>query len=224
MVKIAPSILSADFSRLGDEVEEVERSGLADRIHIDVMDGVFVPNLTIGPPVVEAIRRRTALPLDVHLMIVEPHRLIEQFADAGADYLTVHVETCRHLHRDVELIKRRGVRAGVALNPATPVVLLEDIVNEIDLILVMTVDPGFGGQAFLAGLMPKIASARELVDRSGASVEIAVDGGINPTTAPEAVAAGAQVLVAGSAVFRHRAGIARAIRDLRSSVAGKVTG
>lgn len=216
MIKIAPSILSADFSRLGDEVEAVERSGLADWIHIDVMDGVFVPNLTIGAPAVEAIRRHTSLPLDVHLMIVEPHRLIDQFADAGADYLTVHVEACRHLHRDIELIKRRGVKAGVALNPATPVTLLEDIVKEVDLILVMTVDPGFGGQAFLGAMLPKIARARELVSRSGAAAEIAVDGGISVATAPQAVTSGAQILVAGSAIFHHQGGIAQAIQDLRS--------
>lgn len=221
-VKIAPSILSADFGRLADEVEAVERSGLAQLIHVDVMDGVFVPNLTVGPLVVQAVKRHTSLPLDVHLMITEPHRYIEQFAEAGASYLTVHVEACPHLHRDVELIRRRGLKAGVALNPATPASLLEEVIDLVDLILVMTVDPGFGGQAFLTEVLPKVAKVRNMVDRNGARAQISVDGGVNSATAPSVVAAGAHILVAGSAVFHHPKGIAKGIEEIKDSLSGAV--
>lgn len=213
-------MLSADFSRLGDEVEQVERTGLADMIHVDVMDGVFVPNLTIGPLVVEAIKRRTSLPLDVHLMITEPHRFIEQFVDAGSDYLTVHIEACPHIHRDIEMIRRSGVKPGVALNPGTPASLVEEVIAEVALVLVMTVDPGFGGQPFLTKMLPKIARVREMVRTAGVTAEVSVDGGITAATAPAAADAGAQVLVAGSAVFRHRQGIAAAMGELKASLIG----
>ncbi len=219
MIRIAPSILSADFGRLAEDVQEVERFG-ADLIHVDVMDGVFVPNLTIGPLVVEAIKRRTSLPLDVHLMIVEPHRYVEQFAKAGADYLTVHVEACPHVHRDIEMIRRVGAKPGVALNPGTPLSAIEEVLPDVDLALIMTVDPGFGGQAFISGQLPKIARLREIVEKKGLTAEVSVDGGISAATAPAAVAAGARLLVAGSAVFRHPRGIASALSELRDSVLG----
>lgn len=202
MVKIAPSILSADFSKLGEEIKDVERGG-ADYIHVDVMDGHFVPNITIGPLIVEAIRPITKLPLDVHLMIDNPDQYIEAFANAGADYLTVHVEVCKHLHRTIHYIKSFGVKAGVVLNPATPVQTIEHVIDDIDMVLLMTVNPGFGGQKFIEGVLPKIRQVKELVDKKGLSVEIEVDGGVNEETARKCVEAGANVLVAGSAIYNE---------------------
>ncbi|ALS21563.1 MULTISPECIES: ribulose-phosphate 3-epimerase [Paenibacillus] len=215
MLRIAPSILSADFSMLGQEIADVERGG-ADWIHVDVMDGHFVPNITLGPLVVEAIRPKTRLPLDVHLMIEEPDRYIPAFAKAGADLISVHTEACVHLHRTLHLIKEQGVKAGVVLNPATPLSALEHVMDDkLDLVLVMTVNPGFGGQHFITGMLPKIAKLREMLnDRGLQDVDIEVDGGINEETAKLAVEAGANVLVAGSAVFNRpdRADAIRAIR------------
>lgn len=200
MVKIAPSILSADFARLGEEIKDVERGG-ADYIHVDVMDGHFVPNITIGPLIVEAIRPVTKLPLDVHLMIENPDQYIEAFAKAGADYITVHVEACRHLHRTIQLIKSTGVKAGVVLNPATPVDSLKHIIEDVDMVLLMSVNPGFGGQKFISSVLPKIRQVKELADSLNLDLEIEVDGGVNEETAKLVIEAGANVLVAGSAVF-----------------------
>lgn len=200
MVKIAPSILSADFSKLGEEIKDVERGG-ADYIHVDVMDGHFVPNITIGPLIVEAIRPVTQLPLDVHLMIENPDQYIEAFAKAGADYLTVHVEACKHLHRIIHLIKSFGVKAGVVLNPATSVSTIEHIIDDVDLVLFMTVNPGFGGQKFIHSVLPKITEVKELALAKGLELEIEVDGGVNEETAKLCIEAGANVLVAGSAVY-----------------------
>ncbi|UCF21514.1 MAG: ribulose-phosphate 3-epimerase [Gemmatimonadota bacterium] len=198
---IAPSILSADFTRLGDQIAEAEAGG-ADWIHVDVMDGHFVPNITIGPLVVAAAKRASRLPLDVHLMIENPDRYLGDFIEAGATWLTVHQETCPHLHRTVQKIRELGARPGVAVNPSTPVETLIDILPFIDLVLVMTVNPGFGGQRFIEACLAKVARlSRQLEGRGLQHIAIEVDGGIDPTTAPRAVAAGASVLVAGSAVF-----------------------
>ena len=202
MVKIAPSILSADFSKLGEEIKDVERGG-ADYIHVDVMDGHFVPNITIGPLIVDSIRPITKLPLDVHLMIENPDQYIEDFAKAGADYITVHVEACRHLHRTIQLIKSLGVKAGVVLNPATPVQLIEPIIEDLDMVLLMSVNPGFGGQKFISSVLPKIKQVKEMSEQKGLNLEIEVDGGVNEETALLCVEAGATVLVAGSAVFNQ---------------------
>jgi ribulose-phosphate 3-epimerase len=217
MIKLAPSILSADFARLGDQVKQAADAG-ADYIHVDVMDGHFVPNLTIGPLIVAAIRPITRLPLDVHLMIESPEKYIGDFANAGADIITVHQEACIHLHRVVEQIKAHGKRAGVAINPATPIATLEEIFPFVDLVLVMTVNPGFGGQAFIATMPQKIAALRKMIDARGLAIELEVDGGINAETAPRVVQAGAQVLVAGNAIFKHPAGIVPAMKELRESV------
>ncbi|WP_419877111.1 ribulose-phosphate 3-epimerase [Brevibacillus centrosporus] len=204
MVKIAPSILSADFARLGEEIQDVERGG-ADWIHVDVMDGHFVPNITIGPLIVDAIRPVTKLPLDVHLMIEEPDRYIPQFAKSGADWITVHQEACRHLHRTLALIKEQGVKAGVVLNPATPVSTIEHVLTDLDMVLFMTVNPGFGGQKFIHNVVPKIKQLRQMLDERGLGhVEIEIDGGVNSETARLCEAAGATVLVAGSAVFNQK--------------------
>jgi ribulose-phosphate 3-epimerase len=216
-VKIAPSILSADFARLGEQVREAEAAG-ADYIHVDVMDGHFVPNLTVGPLVVEALRPVTRLPLDVHLMVEQPELLISAFAQAGADILTVHQEACVHLHRVVQEIKELGKRAGVALNPATPVGVLEEILDDVDLVLLMTVNPGFGGQSFIEGMLSKIERLRRMIDERGLRCELEVDGGINGVTAPQVVDVGANVLVAGYAVFEAGAGIVEAIRGIRRSI------
>lgn len=202
MVKIAPSILSADFSKLGEEISDVEKGG-AELIHVDVMDGHFVPNITIGPLVVESIRPITKLPLDVHLMIENPDQYIESFAKAGADYITVHVEACRHLHRTIQLIKSFGVKAGVVLNPATPVQLIEPILEELDIVLLMSVNPGFGGQKFIPSVLNKIKQVRDLAKQKGVQLEIEVDGGVNEQTARLCVEAGATILVAGSAVYNQ---------------------
>lgn len=203
MVKIAPSILSADFARLGEEILDVERGG-ADWIHVDVMDGHFVPNITIGPLIVEAIRPVTKLPLDVHLMIEEPDRYIPQFAKSGADWITVHQEACRHLHRTLYLIKEQGVKAGVVLNPATPIATIEPVLPDLDMVLLMTVNPGFGGQKFIHNVVPKIKALRDLLNERGLGhVEIEIDGGVNVETARLCEEAGATVLVAGSAVFNQ---------------------
>ncbi|RTE08665.1 ribulose-phosphate 3-epimerase [Paenibacillus whitsoniae] len=215
MVYVAPSILSANFARLGDEIKDVERGG-ADWIHVDVMDGHFVPNITLGPVVLEAIRPVTQLTLDVHLMIEQPDRYIPDFAKAGADLISVHVEACTHLHRTLGLIKQQGVKAGVVLNPATPISTLEHVLDEqLDLVLIMTVNPGFGGQAFIPGMLNKIRALRELANAKGLTgLHIEVDGGVNEVTAREAVEAGANVLVAGNAVFGQpdRADAIRRIR------------
>jgi ribulose-phosphate 3-epimerase len=202
MVKIAPSILSADFAKLGAEVLDVEQGG-ADLIHVDVMDGHFVPNITIGPLIVEAIRPVTKLPLDVHLMIEDPDQYIEAFAKAGADYITVHVEATRHLHRTLHLIKSFGVKAGVVLNPATPVETIQHIIADIDMVLLMSVNPGFGGQKFIPEVLPKIKRVKELAAEKGAAIEIEIDGGVNSETAKLCIEAGATVLVAGSAVYNQ---------------------
>ena len=199
--RIAPSILSADFARLGEEVRDVTAAG-ADFIHVDVMDGHFVPNLTIGPLVVKALRSHSALPFDVHLMISPVDPYIAEFAEAGADILTVHPEAGPHLHRTIQLIKSLGKRAGVALNPATPVEAVETVLDAVDLILVMSVNPGFGGQSFIESQLAKIERSRKLIDQSGRAIDLEVDGGINPETARRAVAAGADVLVAGTATFK----------------------
>jgi ribulose-phosphate 3-epimerase len=197
---IAPSILSADFGRLAEEVKAVEAAG-ADWVHVDVMDGRFVPNLTIGPVVVEAVRRATRLPLDVHLMIVEPERYLDAFAKAGASVLTVHVEACPHLHRTLQHIRGLGVRPSVVLNPATSLSAIEEALPFAEMVLVMSVNPGFGGQSFIPEVVPKIRRLRKMIDAAGLKTEIEVDGGINPQTARQVVEAGATVLVAGSAVF-----------------------
>lgn len=216
MLRIAPSILSADFSRLGQEIADVEQGG-ADWIHVDVMDGHFVPNITIGPLVVEAIRPVTRLPLDVHLMIEQPDRYVQDFIKAGADSVSVHAEACVHLHRTLHFIKDHGVRAGVVLNPATPLSALEHVMDEaLDMVLLMTVNPGFGGQSFITGMLPKIAELRRRLNERGlAHVDIEVDGGINPETAGQVIEAGANVLVAGSAIF-GRSDRAEAIREIRA--------
>lgn len=213
-VKLAPSILSADFARLGEEVKEAEAAG-ADWIHVDVMDGRFVPNISIGVPVVEALRRVTRLPLDVHLMIVEPERYLEAFAQAGADRLTVHVEESPHLHRTIQQIHELGLKAGVTLNPATPVSLLADILPEVEQVLVMSVNPGFGGQSFIPSALSRIGRVRKMLDEHGLAAELEVDGGISPETAGAVVRAGATVLVAGSAIFGSGKGIRTALHELR---------
>lgn len=217
MIKIAPSILSADFSKLGAEVQEVEEGG-ADWLHVDVMDGHFVPNLTFGPLVVGAVAPHTGLPLDVHLMIEHPENYIPAFAKAGAHLITVHAEACVHLHRVLHLIKEHGVKAGVAINPATPVSAIAEVLEDVDLVLVMTVNPGFGGQAFIPGTVRKIREIRKLQEQYGIKeLHVEVDGGITADTARTVVEAGADVLVAGSSVF-GRSDRAGAISDIRSSI------
>ena len=216
-IKLAPSILSADFSRLGEQVAEVTKAG-ADYIHVDVMDGHFVPQITIGAPVVAAIRRWTSLPLDVHLMIEAPERQIDQFAEAGADIITVHIETCPNIHQVVSAIKGRGVKVGVSLNPETPIKTLSEVLPSVDLVLVMTVNPGFGGQPFIEAMLDKIAQLRAELDKSGLPAELEVDGGINAEVAPRVVRAGARVLVAGAAVFGSGQTISEALKKLRASL------
>ena len=216
-VKLAPSILSADFARLGEQVAEATKAG-ADYIHVDVMDGRFVPNITIGAPVVAAIRHFSDIPLDVHLMIEAPERQIKQFADAGADIITVHIEACLHIHQVVQTIKKLGVKAGVALNPGTPIDTLKEVLPTLDLVLIMTVNPGFSGQTFIKTMLGKIAGLRAELDKNGLATELEVDGGINAELAPRVVGAGARVLVAGAAVFNSGQTIGEALRKIRASL------
>ncbi len=199
-IRVAPSILAADFSRLGDEIRAVEQAG-ADMIHIDVMDGHFVPNLTIGPDVVAALRAHTKLPFDVHLMVSPADAFVPRFAEAGADIITVHPEAGPHVHRTIQLIKSLGKQAGISLNPGTATEAVDNVIDTVDLILVMSVNPGFGGQKYIPSQTSKIARLREMIDATGRDIALEVDGGITPDTAPDAVAAGADVLVAGTAVF-----------------------
>ena len=212
MIKIAPSVIAADFARLGEQIAECERSG-ADLIHFDAMDGHFVPNLSIGPMVLEAVRRSCRLRIDAHLMLSDPDRYLADYARAGADTLIVHVEAGAHLHRTIEQIKKLGKRAGVALNPATPAAMLSEVLADVDQVLVMTVDPGFGGQSFIAGMLQKIEELSRQIGKR--EIELGVDGGIDLQSAPLARNKGANLLVAGTAVFRHAAGIADAIASLR---------
>ena len=200
MKKIAPSILSADFSRIGEEILAVEDAGV-DLIHVDVMDGYFVPNITIGPPVVASIKKTAHVPLDVHLMIEAPDRYIQSFADAGSDIITVHAEATVHLHRAIHLIRETGVKAGVALNPATPLAGIEHVISDINLLLIMTVDPGFGGQEFIKSMLPKIRAARDMIDRVSPDVLLEVDGGITLQNIEAVKEAGADIFVAGSSIF-----------------------
>ncbi len=216
-VKLAPSILSADFARLGEQVEAAAQAG-ADRIHVDVMDGHFVPNLSMGAAIVESLRRVTDLPLETHLMVSDPDLFLEGFAAAGSDSFLVHCEGNHNLHRTVQRIRTLGKRAGVAINPATPVAVLEEIVGDVDQVLVMTVNPGFGHQQFVRTTLPKIGRARELIERLKPGCQLEVDGGIDATTAPLVVGAGADVLVAGSSIFGARDGVMAAMSRLRSAV------
>ena len=216
MGKIAPSILSADFTRLGEEVKSVEKAG-ADYIHIDVMDGHFVPNITIGPMIVRAVRRVTELPLDVHLMISNPDFFVEAFVEAGADMITVHAEAVNHLHRSIQYIRKAGARPAVSLNPASPLQMIEYVLDDLSMVLLMTVNPGFGGQAFIPEVIPKIESLREMIDKRGLDIELQVDGGIDPQTIGPVSAAGANVFVAGSALF-HSDDYAETIRLMREGM------
>ena len=222
-IRIAPSILSADFAALGDAIAAAERGG-ADQIHVDVMDGHFVPNITIGPPVVRAIKRVAHVPLDVHLMIAHPDRYIEAFADAGAAMLSVHVEVLPHLHRTLAFIKSLGIKAGAVLNPSTPVSALEEVAGELDFALVMSVNPGFGGQAFIPRSESKVRAIRALLDRAGNPAPIEIDGGIDRTNAASVVAAGVEILVAGHAIF-NGADVETATRELKAAaLEGLTTG
>jgi len=217
MVAVEASILSADFARLGQQAREAEAAGVH-AIQVDVMDGSFVPDITFGPGVVRALRPLVSLPLDVHLMIVEPERHLEAFANAGADRLIVHQETCPHLHRTLQSIRELKVEAGVSINPGTPLVVLEEVLDLADLIQVMTVNPGWGGQAFIHSQLDKIRRLRRMLDERGLDVPIGVDGGINPTTAPLVVSAGVKMLVAGSSIYNDRASVAENVAALRASV------
>jgi ribulose-phosphate 3-epimerase len=215
-IKIAPSILSADFLRLREQIAEVSAAG-ADYLHIDVMDGHFVPNITIGVPIVQAIRKCTSIPLDVHLMISNPSDFIEQFAEAGANIITVHVECDPHMNRLIENIKNMGIKAGIALNPSTPLILVEEMISLVDLVLLMTVNPGFGGQTFIRGSINKIMRLRAMLDEKHASAELEVDGGINALIAPEVRKAGADVLVSGSAIFSEQ-NVGNALNKIRGAL------
>jgi ribulose-phosphate 3-epimerase len=222
-VRLSPSILSADFARLGEVIEATEAAG-ANYIHVDVMDGRFVPPLTIGPLVVEAIRKHTALPLDVHLMIVEPGRLVPDFISAGANKITVHQEAVTHLHSVVQIIRKLGASPGVALNPATPASALEEILPDLDLVLAMTVNPGYGGQAFIPAVLPKIAKLRAMIDSAGLSTELEVDGGIKATNVGAVISAGADVIVAGSAVYNDSITIAEAVTEMKVNMSASLNG
>ncbi len=221
--KLSPSILSADFARLGEIIEATEAAG-ADYIHVDVMDGRFVPTLTIGPLVVEAIRKHTTLPLDVHLMIVEPERLVPDFISAGANKITVHQEAVTHLHSLVQVIRKLGASPGVALNPGTPASTLEEILPDLDLVLAMTVNPGYGGQAFIPGVLPKITRLREMIDAGGLATELEVDGGVKADNVGLVIGAGADVIVAGSAVYNDKMTIAEAITQMKNGIDASSTG
>jgi len=216
-VKLAPSILSADFARLGEQVAEATKAG-ADYIHIDVMDGHFVPNITIGAPVVASLRSWTHLPLDVHLMIEQPEKYIPQFANSGANIITVHVEACSHLHRTIQLVKELGVRAGVALNPASSLSLIEEIMPRVDLIVIMSVNPGFGGQAFIPETLGKISRLRSMLNSRKLATELEVDGGITINNAPQIVKAGGDVLAIGASVFKAKEGINHALQKIRQAI------
>lgn len=218
-IKLAPSLLTADFARLGQQVAAAVDAG-ADYVHFDVMDGHFVPNLTMGPLVLASLRTHISVPVDVHLMIESPERLLKDFVDAGADILTVHVEATLHLHRTLDAIHEMGRKTGVALNPSTPLVMIEEVLHQLDLVNIMTVNPGYGGQHFIPSVVPKIARMRRMLDESGSRAELLVDGGVNPKTAALAAGAGATVLVAGSAVFNKRESVAEAMARLRRSLAG----
>jgi ribulose-phosphate 3-epimerase len=217
-MKISPSILTADLSRLGEEIRAAEAAGV-DYIHLDVMDGHFVPNITIGPLVVAAVRAVTALPLDVHLMIEHPERYVAAFADAGATILTVHQEACPHLQRQLTQIRELGCKASVAINPATPIVMLEDVLSDADQVLVMTVNPGFGGQSFIPRSLDKVRRMRAMLDASGSAADLEVDGGVNADNIGAVVAAGATVVVAGSSVYTPKRSVAEAVRLLRDAAA-----
>jgi ribulose-phosphate 3-epimerase len=216
-VKLAPSILAADFARLGEQMAEAERAG-ADRIHVDVMDGHFVPNLSMGAPIVQSLRRVMRLPLETHLMISDPDSFIEEFVEAGSDSFLVHWEGNANLHRTIQRIKALGKRAGVAINPATPAAVLEEILPDVDQVLIMTVNPGFGHQHFIPTTLPKIRRVRQMMDRIKPGYEVEVDGGIDATSAPRVVDAGASVLVAGSAIFSEGEGVTAAMNRLRASI------
>ncbi|MBZ0285953.1 MAG: ribulose-phosphate 3-epimerase [Anaerolineae bacterium] len=220
-IQIAPSILAADFTRLGDQIREAETAG-AGLIHIDVMDGRFVPNITMGSLVVAAARRSTTLPLDVHLMIVEPDHLLEAFAEAGATTISIHWETCPHLHRTLQAIKALGCKAGVAVNPHTPALLLQEIMHLVDTVIVMTVNPGFGGQSFLPEMLPKVRQIREMAQ--GRAIDVEVDGGVNTENALACVEAGANVLIAGTSVFNGTFSVAQGIDALRGALESKKPG
>jgi ribulose-phosphate 3-epimerase len=222
-VEIVPSILSADFTRLGEQVRQVADAG-ANRIQVDVMDGRFVPNITVGPLVVAAVRRATSLPIEAHLMIIEPERYLQDFATAGADLLIVHQEASPHLHRTIAQIKRLDKRAGVAINPATPLAMIQEVLDLADLFLIMTVDPGFGGQGFIASMLSKVERLRAMLDGRGLRTDIEVDGGIHGETAPQAIHAGANVLVAGSAIYDDPAGPAAALAKLRAAALSGAAG
>jgi ribulose-phosphate 3-epimerase len=217
MIGIVPSILSADFTRLGEQVREAEEAG-AQRIQVDIMDGHFVPNITMGPMVVEAVRRCTTLPLEAHLMITNPEQYIEDFAKAGSDVIIVHQEVSPHLHRIIQQIKAAGKMAGIALTPSTPVIMLEDILSLLDMVLIMTVNPGFGGQDFIPETLPKISRLRQVIAQAALRCDIEVDGGIHEATAPLVVQAGANLLVAGSAVYNEHESVAEAIARLRNAI------
>jgi len=221
MVKIAPSILSADFTRLGEEIRAAEQAG-ADMIHVDVMDGHFVPNITIGPPVVKAIRGSSSLPLDVHLMISDPDRYIRSFIDSGADTITVHVETCTHLHRTIQTIRGHGAGAAVTLNPATPLSAIELIIPFVDMVLIMSVNPGFGGQKFIPEVIPKIRALREFITKHSLDVQIQVDGGVNVENVAEVVEAGADIVVMGNA-FYNSDNYEETVREVRKRCAALKT-